>query len=40
MEKWYGKETLDEMTEKGWVVDHMNNNGYDCRICNLEFLLK
>lgn len=40
MEKWYGKETLDEMTEKGWVVDHMNSNGYDCRICNLEFLLK
>ncbi len=38
MEKWYGKEVLNEMTEKGWVVDHMNNEGYDCRISNLEFL--
>ena len=39
VEKWYGKEILQEMTEQGWVVDHMNNNGFDCRICNLEFLL-
>lgn len=38
MEKWYGKEVLDEMTKRGWIVDHMNNNGLDCRICNLEFL--
>lgn len=38
MEKWYGKEVLDEMTQRGWVVDHMNNNAFDCRICNLEFL--
>lgn len=38
MEKWYGKELLEEMTRRGWVVDHMNNNGHDCRICNLEFL--
>lgn len=38
MEKWYGKEVLDDMTQRGWVVDHMNNNGFDCRICNLEFL--
>ena len=29
MEKWYGKELLMEMTQKGWVVDHMNHNGYD-----------
>lgn len=36
MEKWYGKEVLDDMTQRGWVVDHMNNNGFDCRICNLE----
>ena len=38
MEKWYGKEVLEEMTQRGWVVDHMNNNAFDCRICNLEFL--
>lgn len=38
MEKWYGKEMLDSMTKQGWVVDHMNNIGYDCRISNLEFL--
>lgn len=38
MEKWYGKEMLEEMTKKGYVVDHMNNNHCDCRISNLEFL--
>ena len=38
MEKWYGEKIFDEMTKRGWVVDHMNNNGFDCRICNLEFL--
>lgn len=38
MSKWYGKEMLKEMTEKGYVVDHMNNNHTDCRISNLEFL--
>ena len=40
MEKWYGKDVLDDMTQQGWVVDHMNNNGFDCRISNLEFLPK
>lgn len=29
---------LSEMTSQGWVVDHMNNDGFDCRISNLEFL--
>lgn len=38
MKKWYGQDVLAEMTKGGWVVDHMNNNGCDCRICNLEFL--
>ena len=37
MAKWYGKDVLNDMTEKGYVVDHMNNNHMDCRICNLEF---
>lgn len=38
MQKWYGSDLLKEMTEKGYIVDHMNNNHMDCRICNLEFL--
>lgn len=38
MGKWYGEELLAEMTNRGWVVDHMNNDGFDCRISNLEFL--
>lgn len=37
MAKWYGYDVLKDMTEKGYVVDHMNNNHMDCRICNLEF---
>lgn len=40
MKKWYGEEMVDDMTAKGWVVDHMNNDGLDCRISNLEFLPK
>ena len=38
--KWYGEDVLKVMTEKGYVVDHMNNNHVDCRISNLEFLKK
>ena len=38
--KWYGEDVLKDMTEKGYVVDHMNNNHADCRISNLEFLKK
>ena len=40
MGKWYGEDTLKEFTDKGYVVDHMNNNHLDCRISNLEFLKK
>ena len=40
MMKWYGEEVLLDMTNRGFVVDHMNNNHMDCRICNLEFLKK
>ena len=36
--KWYGSEILNAITRDGWVVDHMNNNGFDCQISNLEFL--
>lgn len=40
MGKWYGEDMVETMTENGWVVDHMNNDGFDCRISNLEFLPK
>lgn len=38
MAKWYGVDILKDLTEKGYVVDHMNNDHTDCRISNLEFL--
>lgn len=38
MSKWYGDDVLSDMTARGFVVDHMNNNHLDCRISNLEFL--
>lgn len=38
MKKWYGEEILKEMDARGWIVDHINNEGFDNRICNLEFL--
>ena len=38
MAKWYGDDVLRDLTEKGYVVDHMNNDHMDCRISNLEFL--
>lgn len=40
MAKWYGEDVLAQFTEKGYVVDHMNNNHMDCQITNLEFLKK
>lgn len=40
MRLWYGEEVLNDMTQKGYVVDHMNNDHTDCRISNLEFLKK
>lgn len=36
--KWYGEDVLSNLTEKGYVVDRMNNDHMDCRISNLEFL--
>lgn len=38
MMKWYGEDEVKEMLDKGWVIDHMDNNGYNCTIENLEFL--
>ncbi|WP_414150643.1 hypothetical protein ACIZ62_16410 [Acetobacterium carbinolicum] len=38
MAKWYGDDVLKDLTKNGYVVDHMNNDHMDSRICNLEFL--
>jgi hypothetical protein len=38
MAKWYGQDILDKMTAEGFVVDHMNNESFDCQISNLSFL--
>lgn len=40
MRKWYGDEVFNTMTMRNCVVDHMDNNGFNCKISNLEFLLK
>lgn len=40
MAKWYSEDVLKDLTGKGYVVDHLNNNHLDCRITNLEFLKK
>lgn len=38
MRKWYGEEVYEQMKSDGYVVDHMDNNGYNCCIENLAFL--
>ena len=38
MKKWYGEELCDEMKEKGFVIDHMDNESHNCCIDNLCFL--
>lgn len=38
MAKWYGEAVLRDLTNKDYVVDHMNNDHMDCRISNLEFI--
>lgn len=40
MGKWYGEEVLAELTSKGYVVDHLDNDHNNCTISNLEFLKK
>jgi hypothetical protein len=39
MRKWYGEETYLKMKEEGYVVDHMDNDGHNCCIDNLCFLV-
>ena len=38
MKKWYGIDKYEIMSNNGFVVDHMNGNGFDCTIENLSFL--
>lgn len=40
MRKWYGDDMVKDMAQRGYVVDHMNNEHMDCRISNLAFYLK
>lgn len=40
MKKWYGDDFYKRMSGEGYVVDHMDNNGRNCCINNLCFLLK
>ena len=40
MKKWYGEEKYEQMKKEGYVVDHMDNDGYNCCINNLCFLIE
>lgn len=40
IEKWYGKEMLDEMYKNGFIIEHLDNNEFNNSISNLEFLLQ
>ena len=39
MRKWYGDEVYEKMMEGGCIVDHMDNDGHNCCIENLYFLI-
>lgn len=39
MKKWYGVQKYEDMKKDGFVVDHMDNNGFNCCIDNLAFLI-
>jgi hypothetical protein len=38
MEYWYGKECCEQMNRSGFVIDHIDNDGFNCLYENLEFL--
>lgn len=40
MSKWYPDIDIDEMYRSGWIIEHMDNDGFNCRVSNLEFLQK
>ena len=39
MRKWYGDDEYEKMKSDGYVVDHMDNDGYNCCIDNLCSLI-
>lgn len=39
MRKWFGDDTYEKMKSEGYVVDHMDNDGHNCCISNLCFLI-
>jgi hypothetical protein len=39
MQKWYGDDVYEEMRKNQYVVDHMDNDGHNCCIDNLCFLI-
>ena len=39
MKKWYGDDVYEKMKAEGCVIDHMDNDGHNCCIDNLSFLL-
>jgi hypothetical protein len=38
MEYWYGKEHCKQKIKSGSVIDHIDNDGFNCTYENLEFL--
>ncbi len=40
VEKWYGKEMLDDMYKNGYIIEHLDNNEFNNVLSNLDFLLK
>ena len=40
MEKWYGEDVVKDMYSKDWIIEHMDNDGLNCQVSNLEFLPK
>ncbi|WP_341875947.1 hypothetical protein [Defluviitalea saccharophila] len=37
---WYGEDIFEEMKKRNFVIDHIDNNGFNCEISNLSFLYK
>jgi len=38
MKKWYGNAEYERFKTEGYIIDHMDNDGYNCCIDNLCFL--
>lgn len=38
MANWYGEDVLMDFTDKKFVVDHIDNDGFNCEISNLQFV--